>query len=425
MSRIEEPPPGWLTRFRRGCGAGIATFAIAVLLTAVPTLLAWFAPGADSTSAGSALRAAVLIAISAQHGGVMLDGVHVTLAPLLVTVLLGWLVAVQARRPGSVSGFAGWLAGYAAAVTAGAHVAKLGSTRAPVPASLLAAVLFGGLVGGAARYAPAAWARLDNRRRAVIRAAGVVTAVYLAVAAVLAGTMLLLHLSTAVTLQRDVATGAAGFPLALLGVAAVPNAVIATVGYLTGAGFTVGATHVSPLALDRTRLPTFPLLAALPSGAPALLVGGALVLGTALLATGLATRLLLPGSRRERIWDLLTVSALTAAVFGGAGYLASGALGSRDLSQVGVRWWGLAATMLVAVFSSGVVVLLWRALLRLARQRYRGGEVTADVASPAAAGVTPIGTSTQVRAPRRTPDAGRPNREDDTDSGVRRLRGTG
>ncbi|HST48738.1 DUF6350 family protein, partial [Jatrophihabitans sp.] len=250
-STDQQHPAGWLTRFRRGVIAGVGLLATALGCCAVPTFLAWLMPGADTTPALSALKAAALVTLAGAHGGVVLAGATVTLAPLLVTALLGWLVAGHARRQESWSGFAGLVVGYAAASTVLAVWARLGSSHAPTGRSAIAAALFVLVVGGLARSAEDLWSRLADRWQQVCRAAALVTAGYLAAGALLSAGMLLAHFSDAAALQRQLAPGAAGLPVALLGIAATPNAVLAGVSYLTGPGFDIGAhTSVSAFSVS-------------------------------------------------------------------------------------------------------------------------------------------------------------------------------
>jgi hypothetical protein len=240
----QQLPPGWLTLFRRGVVTGVGMLLIAVSCCAVATVAAWLMPGTDTSSISSALKAAALVVLSGAHGGLVLAGTPVSLTPLLVTVLLGWLVAAHARRLESWSGFVGLVTGYGAASAVLAHWSRLGTTFAPVLRSTIAALIFVLVVGGAARSTGRLSGKLTHRWRCVLRAAGLVTAGYLAAGALLAAAALLGHFSEAVALQRQLAPGAAGLPVALLGLSATPNAVLAAVGYLTGPGFEIGS-HTS------------------------------------------------------------------------------------------------------------------------------------------------------------------------------------
>jgi len=366
----QQYPPGWLTRFRQGFVAGVGLLLIALGCCAVPTFLAWLMPGQDTAPALSALKAAALVLLAGAHGGVVLAGTTVTLAPLLVTILLGWLVAGHARRQESWSGFAGLAIGYGAASAALAGWSRLGSTSAPVLPSAIAALLFVVAVGGAARSAEQLWSRLPARWQQVSRAAALVAAGYLAAGALLSAGMLLAHFSDAVALQRQLAPGAAGLPVALLGIAATPNASLAGVSYLTGPGFDVGAhTSVSAFAVSSGRLPVFPLLAGLPHQRPGAWVGLLVIVGGALLA-GWAVQRTLPAapSWPRRLADYAAAAAIAGVLLAALTGLAAGDLGAGALRGIGAAWWavGLAATLLVLPAAA-----LWLGV-ELARGRLAG-----------------------------------------------------
>jgi hypothetical protein len=347
----QQYPPGWLTRFRQGVVAGAGLLLLALGCCVIPTFLAWFMPGADTTPAISALKAAALVVLAGGHGGVVLAGTEVTLAPLLVTGLLGWLVAGHARRQESWSGFAGLVLGYGAGTAVLAGWSRLGSTHAPVLRSTVAALLFVLAVGGSARSVEYLWSRVPARWQQVSRAAALVAAGYLAAGALLSAGMLLAHFSDAVTLQRQLAPGAAGLPVALLGIAATPNAVLAGVSYLTGPGFDVGThTSVSAFSVSSGRLPVFPLLAGLPHQRPAAAIGFVAIAGLALLA-GWAVLRMLPATRSwpHRLADCAAAAGAAGVLLAVLTGLAAGDLGPGALRGIGAAWWavGLATTLLV------------------------------------------------------------------------------
>lgn len=351
-----QHPPGWLTRFRRGIGSGAAVLLIAFGCCAVAAFAAWLMPGADTAPAMSALKAAALVLLAGEHGGLVLDGTPVTLAPLLVTVLLGWLVAAHARRQDSWSGFAGFSTGYVLATAVLAGWSRLGSTHAPVLGSALAALLFVLAVGGVARSAERLWTRLPDRWQRVCRAGGLATAGYLGAGALLGAVALAVHFSDALALQRQLAPGAAGLPVALLAVAAVPNAVLAGVGYLTGPGFGVGtATSVSAFSVHTGRLPVFPLLAGLPHRPLPSWLAVLLLLLPALLA-GWAVLRAVPADRgwTARLADCAAAAALAGTALAFLTGLSAGDLGPGALRGIGARWWavGLGATVLVLLGSA-------------------------------------------------------------------------
>jgi hypothetical protein len=359
-STDQQYPAGWLTQFRHGVVSGVSLLLIALGCCAIAAIAVWLMPGADTTAAPSALKAAGLVVLAGAHGGVVLAGTHVTLAPLLVTGLLGWLVAGHARRQDSWSGFAGLAIGYAAASAVLAGWSRLGSSYAPVLPSMFAALAFVLVVGGGARSAERFWLRLSARWQQVSRAAALVVAGYLLAGSLLSAGMLLVHFSDAVALQRQLAPGAAGLPVALLGISASPNAVLAGVSYLTGPGFDVGAdTSVSAFAVSSGRLPVFPLLAGLPHQQPAALAGLLAIVPMALLA-GWAILRTVPASQGVQFWhhrlaDCAAAAALAGIILAVLTGLAAGDLGPGALRGVGAVWWAVGA-------ASALLVLLAAAL---------------------------------------------------------------
>jgi hypothetical protein len=342
---------GWLTLLRRGFVAGLGALAIATGLCAIPTLLTWFAPGTESSSAGAAMKAAGLLAISGNHGGIVVDGVMVSLTPLLVTLLLGWLIADHARRTDSWVGIAGLATGYCVGVALLAGWARLGTTHAPVLRSAAAGLVFAVIVGGCARLADQPFAWFSERWLRVLRAAGAVVALYLLAGSLLIVGMLVAHFDTAVEIQQELATGTGGLPVALLGFALAPNGVLSAVGYLSGPGFDVGShASVSMLAVSHGRLPLFPLLAAVPTGRPATTLGVVMAVLVALAAGWIVWRALKPiGHGTDDLLDVLLVCALVGVALGAMSMLAAGGVGDGALRGVGPVGWQVALASSVAV----------------------------------------------------------------------------
>jgi hypothetical protein len=351
-AQVEDYPAGWLTQFRRGVFAGLATLVVAVGTASAVTLLAWLIPGPDSASAIAAIKAAGLIVLSGHHGGIRLDGTLVTLAPLGVSLLLGWLAVSGARRAESSSAFGGWCVGYTAGCVLLASWSRLGGSYAPTVPSALAGMCFATVVGGAGRYYEVLWDRLSARWQRVIRASAAAVAVYVLVAALLAAAVMARHLDQIVALQHRISPGASGLPVALLGIAATPNATVATVGYLAGPGFEIGShTSVSIFGVTQGRLPIFPLLAAVPTGRPLTALGIALGVLTALLAGALCNRSIRTGARlRPMTADAAAVSLLAAGVLAVVSELAAGGVGNGALRSVGATWWTVGGCAMVAVF---------------------------------------------------------------------------
>jgi hypothetical protein len=366
VTRTDDLPAGWLTQFRRGMLSGAGLLLLAVAGCAIPSFAVWLVPGSDSSPASSAVKSGALLALAAAHGGIRLNGQQVTLVPLLVTGLLGWLIASQGRRAESWSSVVGLTAGYGIAAGLLAGWAGLGTTRAPGLPSALAGAGFVGVVSAVAYGGPGLWDRLADRHRRIVRAATGALCCYLGGGALLVAGSLLLHLSTAVALQRQVAPGLAGLPVALFGIGLAPNAALAGAGYLAGPGFAVGShTQISVLASHHGALPAFPLLAAVPSGHPATALGLIAVAAVALLAGWLCVRL----TRAEGGWPSRLADVVLAALLAGGSLalltaLGSGGIGSGTLSSIGARWWavgGCASLLMLAAGAGWLAVELLRA----------------------------------------------------------------
>jgi len=374
-TQVEDYPAGWLTQFRRGVFAGMATLVVAVGAAAAVTVLAWLIPGPDTASAIAAIKAAGLIVLSGHHGGMRLDGTLVTLAPLGVSLLLGWLAVSGARRAESSSAFVGWCVGYTAGCALLASWARLGGTYAPTVRSALAGMCFATIVGGAGRYYEVLWDQLSVRWQRVIRAAAAAVAVYILVAALLTAAVLARHLDQIVALQHRISPGASGLPVALLGIAATPNATVATLGYLAGPGFDIGShTSVSVFAVAHGRLPIFPLLAAVPTGRPVTAFGIALGVLTALIAGALCNRSIRTGAGLGVLAaDAAAASIMVAGAMAVLCELAAGGVGTGALRSVGTTWWAVGGCAMVTVFVGTVVC----AVAELVRRRMDGRAATA------------------------------------------------
>jgi len=381
----EEYPAGWLTQFRRGIFAGLANIVVALSVTAAIALAAWLIPGPDTTTAVSAIKAACIVVLSGHLGGVKLNGTLVTLAPLLVTVGLAWLSGNGARRADSTSGFIGMCAGYGGGAAILASWARLGQTHAPVVRSALAALFFAVLVGGTARYLPVLGERLSDRWNRIGRAVLLAALGYLGCAAAIDAVVVAIHLHEIAALTQRVSPGAAGLPVALLGLAATPNAVMATVGYLAGPGFAVGShTSISMFTVEHGRLPIFPLLAAVPTGQPSTVLGVLLAIITALLASALAYRQLRAGAggRLVLLADVALTAGLSAVVLAVLVAAANGSAGDGTLQSIGAVWWLVLPCVLAGLAVGGVAWMVTDALV-FARGVIEAADATKDDAGEA------------------------------------------
>lgn len=161
-----------------------------------------------------------------------------------------------------------------------------------------------------------------------------IIALLLGISSLIFGLSIFTHLSTVKNLTTVLEPGLlGGFLLLLLNILYLPNALVATLGYFSGAGFAVGSgSMISPWSFHLNSIPAFPLLGTLPSGTFhfALLGIGIVILSGALLAVwtvALNTKILM---------QTLAASVLIIAV---VGYAGSGALITDAMSAVGVSPW--------------------------------------------------------------------------------------
>jgi len=161
-----------------------------------------------------------------------------------------------------------------------------------------------------------------------------VLSLLLGISSIVFGVLIFINLSTVQSLTVVLEPGIiGGFLLLLLNILYIPNAVIATLSYFTGAGFAIGSDSIiSPLSYNLNSIPAFPLLGALPSSSShyALFAITVIVLSGALLATWTVAL-----SSRVLVQSLFACVVITALI----GYAGSGALITEAMSAMGVSPW--------------------------------------------------------------------------------------
>ena len=365
----------------RGAVSALWASALGCAVLVVVVLIAWAADSRSGAGAGGAIRTALQLWLAAHRVPLHVEGGTVVMAPLGLTLALGWLVAraaavlargQQVDQPRDV-GLIAVAIGVPYAVLAAFVAAAAHSSRVqPDPAVALAGGLVLGVVAagwGAARgvgVVRECWGRLPA---AVARplAGGLAATGVLALGGLLLVLASLATHAAAAWSSVDALGGgavAAGAVLAL-DVVLLPNAALAAVGYLAGPGFAVGAgSAVTIGSAQPGSLPALPLLAAVPQSPAGVLVEGlviAVLVGAGLAAAGVVARF---GERLLRTMLL----ALGAGAVAGVGIavlvaVAGGAAGPGRMSAVGASPWqtGLAVAAEVAAVACGAAgAMTWR-----------------------------------------------------------------
>lgn len=161
-----------------------------------------------------------------------------------------------------------------------------------------------------------------------------IVAIALGVSSVVLGVSLAFHISTIqnliVVLQPGLLGGVLLFIFNLL---YLPNAIVATLAYLVGPGFAIGAhTLVAPLTHRILEIPALPLLGALPTGRHPLVLLSAI----AVCAAGIVLyRKTMSMGARSLLVGFFSLACVVALI----SYLSSGALLTRAMGSVGVSTW--------------------------------------------------------------------------------------
>jgi hypothetical protein len=249
--------------------------AIAALLALVTAV----APLAHFSTTG-VVAAALPAWLAAHQVPVVIGGLELGMLPLLPTALMMLIAARAASGAADRLRLSGpWQAGQAVAAIAVAHgvggiAVALAVSGPDLSVDPLAAFYYPALIAAlAATFGVVRrcelWSWLESRTDAValagLRAGAFAVVVLLAAGGVVLTVALLASVQTAKDLFASTAPGFGnGLGMLLLSVGYVPNAVVATVGFLAGPGFSMGIVTVSPLDFTGGPVPGLPLLAALP-----------------------------------------------------------------------------------------------------------------------------------------------------------------
>jgi hypothetical protein len=393
-----------------GAIAAVAASGTGLVVLTLLVLIGWIAAPHAGTGLTGVLRAAAALWLVSHHVWFTLRGAgRIGLLPLGLVLLPGalawragqWVVSSGGVRRLRHVGYAAIALAVPYALIAGALALASASTlAAPSPwqaviAGFLLALTAGGL-GGLRALAP--WrqltALLSVRARSVILGSTGALAVVLVAGCLLAGVSLARHLGQFASVNSALAPGLVGVILLLLvQLAYVPNAVIWAVSYMLGPGFAVGAgTVVAPTGSALGSLPSFPLLAALPSGAhgglPPVLTVAVLALpyvagifGGVLMARSAPS----PALELAPLWGFAS-GALAGVVTGALATFAGGPLGDGRLSVVGPSGWEVAV---IAALEIGIAAAITAGLANWFWMRRSGSPGPAAEPSPAAVPLEP------------------------------------
>lgn len=327
----------------------LRSIALVLLPTAFITLLGWATAGSSNGNTSDPMRAAIWLWLAAHHVTFNLLLPPGNQAGFLSYLPLGAMVfPIMAIRSCFVRAknlielddqslkllrtvFSLFYAGFAALLAWGSE------TTAVRPILYYVALT----------TIPIVWVATLNLREIRNKYRGVdvalrIVAVGVGVSAIVYGVALALHLSTVQNLVTVLQPGWLGGALLLLfNLLYLPNAIIATLSYLVGPGFAIGAhTLVAPLTHRIMEIPALPLLGGLPTGRhPMVLLSGiAVFVGGIIMFRGAMTS----GAKALAVSFICLIS-LVALV----SYLSSGSLITKAMSSVGVSIWQLTATIAV------------------------------------------------------------------------------
>jgi len=345
----------------------------AMVLTSGLGLLVWAITPSSGASPVPLLRAGIAAFGAANGMAVQVGRASLTLSPLIVTlVAVALLTTVNGRGQSKVHGrrqevvcASAAAFGYAATVTvagvllAGHGVIQAGQWWRPALLALLVVGVTTVLRGNGWR--PFLVDRCPDWVPVSLRLGGV------GVAAVLGGGALTLVLGlvrsmgdvTAVQNLAAPGTGG-GFGMTLLGLAYLPNAVIAGAGFATGAGFTIGSGTYSMFGSTPVELPPITLLSAAPNGTdlarPALLLLTFPVLAGLLIGRTAVRRL---DAGPDRLRAVGGAALLAAVLLAGLALAASGGVTTGEWSSSGAPplLFAVAAALELGAVGAAVVAM--------------------------------------------------------------------
>lgn len=272
---------------------GLSAAAGPLLVLGAIGVIGWFVTDAGVHGAPrDGLRVAALAWLVAHGSGLQIQGATLTMLPLGISAICGWVIwrlghrvggAVSGHGPdaeGIANGERDWTVATATTLFTAAYVVVAALTAAvaatartaPSTSSALFGALAGSvLLGGAGIAVGSGRAAIlitsaPMLLRAVSAGARRMVTGYLVFSAGVLTVALVVDFSTAATIVSRLQSDTGDTVLFVLATAAVlPNAVVFAGAFLLGPGFSVGAqTLVSPSLVVLGPLPLFPLVATLP-----------------------------------------------------------------------------------------------------------------------------------------------------------------
>ncbi len=347
----------------------VAVGASGLILAAGLALVLWAVTPSSGADVGIALQGGVVAFAAANLMPVLIGGITLTLPPLLLTLAIAALLAATARRGRFLpqGRYQETVSILVTTVVYGIVVAAacrgLGPPEAvparwvwTAPALAFVATALGMLRPGSAWHgwwietAPG-WARVG------VRGGGIGVGVLIAGGGIALSVGLVAHFGSAVGVAALAAPSwLDGLGLAMLGMAYVPNAVIAAAGYVAGVGFEMGAGTYSPFGTTIVDLPAVPLLAAAPDQAGRSWIGLAFLVVPAIAGYLIARPAIKHlSTRSDRVVASAVAAALTGGLLAAVAAIARGGVGDGRWSAFGVPPALLGAIVAVEV---GAIALL-------------------------------------------------------------------
>lgn len=321
----------------------LRSIALVLLPTAFIAMLGWATAGSSNGNTSDPMRAALWLWLGAHHVPFNLVLPPANQAGFLSYLPLGAMVfpiiairscfmrAKSRIEPNTQSlrllriTFSILYAGFAALLAWGSSTHSVSPVLYYVPITTIPIVWIA-TVSLRAAEGKKYFASMDTALRLV--------AIALGISALVLGISLAFHISTIqnliVVLQPGLLGGVLLFIFNLL---YLPNAIVATLAYLVGPGFAIGAhTLVAPLTHRILEIPALPLLGALPTGRHPLV----LLSGIAVFVAGIVLyRRTISAGARSLLIGFLALASLVATV----SYLSSGTLLTSAMGSVGVSIW--------------------------------------------------------------------------------------